>query len=169
MHSFPFPFLLRPFSFFLFLPRPFTTTTTHRYHPPPPLAENCTKDNFPLVFSDVSLEIRPTPDDSINLPFLRRFLPKLEYSALVSTARDLGFGEDKLPDRMPRSLIIGAEEDVAEEGEEMNISSEDEEAFLRQLWHVLMEVSMVWEIETDGGCGCFATVYRGQKTSGNRR
>jgi hypothetical protein len=45
--------------------------------------ENCTKDNFPLVFSDVELVIREAPE---NLDFLQRFLPKLDWSALVDTA-----------------------------------------------------------------------------------
>lgn len=47
---------------------------------------NCTKDNFPLVFSDVEVVIRPAPE---NLDFLRRFLPKLEWDALVDTARSV--------------------------------------------------------------------------------
>jgi multifunctional methyltransferase subunit TRM112 len=47
---------------------------------------NCNKDNFPLVFSDVELVIRPAPE---NYDFLRRFLPKLEWNALVDTARSV--------------------------------------------------------------------------------
>lgn len=47
---------------------------------------NCTKDNFPLAFSEVELVIRPAPE---NYDFLRRFLPKLEWNALVDTARSV--------------------------------------------------------------------------------
>ena len=49
---------------------------------------NCNKDNFPLVFSDVELVIRPAPE---NYDFLRRFLPKLEWNALIDTARSVSF------------------------------------------------------------------------------
>ena len=47
---------------------------------------NCNKDNFPLVFSEVELVIRPAPE---NYDFLRRFLPKLDWNALVDTARSV--------------------------------------------------------------------------------
>lgn len=57
---------------------------------------NCTKDNFPLPFSDVELVVRPAEP---NLDFLRRFLPKLDWAALVDTARSLG--DETLPDEMP--------------------------------------------------------------------
>ena len=47
---------------------------------------NCNKDNFPLVFTDVELVIRESPE---NLDFIQRFLPKLDWSALVDTARSV--------------------------------------------------------------------------------
>lgn len=47
---------------------------------------NCNKDNFPLVFSDVELVIREAPE---NHDFLQRFLPKLDWPALVDTARSV--------------------------------------------------------------------------------
>ena len=48
--------------------------------------ENCNKDNFPLVFSEVELVIREAPE---NLDFIVRFMPKLEWNALVDTARSV--------------------------------------------------------------------------------
>lgn len=48
--------------------------------------ENCKKDNFPLAFSDVELVIR---ESEPNFDFLRRFLPKLEWNALVETAQSV--------------------------------------------------------------------------------
>jgi multifunctional methyltransferase subunit TRM112 len=39
-----------------------------------------------LVFSDVELVIREAPE---NLEFIRRFLPKLDWAALVDTARSV--------------------------------------------------------------------------------
>lgn len=50
------------------------------------IGENCNKDNFPLVFSDVELVIR---ESEPNYEFLKRFLPKLEWTALVDTARSV--------------------------------------------------------------------------------
>lgn len=52
------------------------------------LSGNCNKDNFPLAFSEVELVIRPAPE---NYDFLRRFLPKLEWNALVDTARSVRY------------------------------------------------------------------------------
>lgn len=88
---------------------------------PCPLAllENCTKDNFPLVFENVELEVRPA---EANLDFIKRFIPKLEWDALVQTARSIG--EDSLPEQMP--------------GDKETLESEE---FLQKLHHVLMEVS----------------------------
>jgi multifunctional methyltransferase subunit TRM112 len=39
------------------------------------------------VFSDVELVVREAPE---NLDFIRRFLPKLNWAALVDTARSVG-------------------------------------------------------------------------------
>lgn len=60
--------------------------TTHTSPPPFFFPENCTKDNFPLVFSEVELVERPAP---INPDFIKRFLPKLDWKALVDTARSV--------------------------------------------------------------------------------
>jgi multifunctional methyltransferase subunit TRM112 len=88
--------------------------------------ENCTKDNFPLVFENVELEIRPA---EANLDFIKRFIPKLEWNALVQTARSIGQGD--LPDKLP----------------EDKETLEDEE-FLKKLHHVLMEVRRTASIHT---------------------
>lgn len=74
-----------------FTPHPLIIATLHNSHfsPLPPLfffPENCTKDNFPLVFSEVELVERPAP---INPDFIKRFLPKLDWKALVDTARSV--------------------------------------------------------------------------------
>lgn len=63
----------------------------------------------------MELVVRPAEP---NLDFLRRFLPKLDWAALVDTARSLG--DTSLPDEMP--AVWGDEE-------------------LTKLHHVLLEVS----------------------------
>jgi multifunctional methyltransferase subunit TRM112 len=81
--------------------------------------KGCTKDNFPLVFKDVEIEIREAPE---NLEFIRRFLPKLEWDALVTTAQQLG--DTSLPLKGPET-----DEEVTED-------------LLRKLHHALLEVSL---------------------------
>ncbi len=83
----------------------------------PLLTENCNKDNFPLVFKDAEIAIRESEE---NLAFIRRFLPKLEWNALVTTAQQLG--DTSLPEKAPDN-----EEEVTED-------------LLKKLHHVLMEV-----------------------------
>ncbi|KAK1927455.1 hypothetical protein DB88DRAFT_478108 [Papiliotrema laurentii] len=88
---------------------------------------NCNKDNFPLVFSDVELVIR---ESEVNYDFLRRFLPKLDWTALVDTARSLG--DESLPDEQPAEMT---------------------EEQLRALHHVLLEMHVEEGNMTCRGCG----------------
>jgi multifunctional methyltransferase subunit TRM112 len=77
-------------------------------------AKGCHTNNFPLKFSEVELVTR---EAEYNPDFLRGFLPKLEYEALVQTAQDLG--DTSLPAEQPEML---------------------DEEFLKKLHHVLLEV-----------------------------
>ena len=49
--------------------------------------KDCNSNNFPLEFNDVQLELR---EADFNPDFLRGFMPKLEWTALVNTAREVG-------------------------------------------------------------------------------
>jgi multifunctional methyltransferase subunit TRM112 len=51
--------------------------------------KDCNSNNFPLEFKDVQLEIR---EADFNPEFLRGFMPKLEWTALVNTAKEVGQG-----------------------------------------------------------------------------
>ena len=51
--------------------------------------KDCNSNNFPLEFKDVQLEIR---EADFNPDFLRGFMPKLEWTALVNTARQVSSG-----------------------------------------------------------------------------
>ncbi|TFK96509.1 hypothetical protein BDV98DRAFT_555237 [Pterulicium gracile] len=79
-------------------------------------AKGCTSNNFPLQLKDVQLEQR---EAEFNPDFLRRFMPKLDWGALVDTARQLG--DDSLPLEQPEMF---------------------DDDFLRKLHHVLLEVSV---------------------------
>lgn len=49
-------------------------------------AKGCTSNNFPLKFQDAQVEIR---EADFNEDFLRGFMPKIEWDALVSGAREV--------------------------------------------------------------------------------
>lgn len=49
-------------------------------------AKDCNTNNFPLTFKDAQLEIR---EAEFNSDFVKSFLPKIEWNALVKTAREV--------------------------------------------------------------------------------
>ncbi|KAF9524200.1 hypothetical protein CPB83DRAFT_861608 [Crepidotus variabilis] len=77
-------------------------------------AKDCNTNNFPLEFKDIQLEIR---EAEFNSDFLKGFMPKLEWKALVDTARQLG--DTSLPLEQPEMVDDG---------------------FLKSLHHVLLEI-----------------------------
>lgn len=48
--------------------------------------KKCNANNFPLQFKDPKIEVRET---ELNPEFLKGFMPKIEWKALVDTARDV--------------------------------------------------------------------------------
>ncbi|KAG8770694.1 hypothetical protein FRC12_004100 [Ceratobasidium sp. 428] len=79
-------------------------------------AKGCTSNNFPLRFKDAQIAIQ---EAEYNPAFLTKFMPRLDWSALVSTAKELG--DDSLPEMQPAP------------------GTEDED-FLQKLHHVLLEI-----------------------------
>ncbi|PWN54182.1 Trm112p-domain-containing protein [Violaceomyces palustris] len=80
-----------------------------------------TSNNFPLIFKDVQVELiqaEPNPD------FIKGFLPKIEWNALVKTARSLG--QDVLPEQSP------------DFSKPLN-----DEALLNSLHHILLEIHIM--------------------------
>jgi multifunctional methyltransferase subunit TRM112 len=49
-------------------------------------AKGCTSNNFPLELKDVQIELR---EAEFNPDFLRGFLPKVDWPALVGAARQV--------------------------------------------------------------------------------
>jgi multifunctional methyltransferase subunit TRM112 len=78
--------------------------------------KGCTSNNFPLRLQDVQIELR---EADFNPDFLKRFMPKLEWTALVNTAKELG--DSSLPLELPDML---------------------DDDFLKNLHHVLLEISI---------------------------
>ncbi|KAF8631669.1 hypothetical protein AX17_005070 [Amanita inopinata Kibby_2008] len=77
-------------------------------------AKGCTTNNFPLRFEDAQIELR---EGDFNPDFLRGFMPKIEWKALVDAARQLG--DTSLPLERPEML---------------------DDEFLKSLHHVLLEI-----------------------------
>jgi multifunctional methyltransferase subunit TRM112 len=48
--------------------------------------KGCTSNNFPLQLKDVQIELR---EAEFNPDFLKTFIPKLEWTALVDTAKQV--------------------------------------------------------------------------------
>ncbi|THV05037.1 Trm112p-domain-containing protein [Dendrothele bispora CBS 962.96] len=89
-------------------------------------AKGCTSNNFPLAFSNVQIEIR---EAEFNPEFLKNFIPKVEWNALVDTARQLG--DTSLPLEQPEML---------------------DEEFLKSLHHVLLEIHVEEGVMTCPNC-----------------
>ncbi len=49
-------------------------------------AKGCSSNNFPLIFKDAQVEIR---EADYNEDFLRGFIPKIEWPALVHGSREV--------------------------------------------------------------------------------
>ncbi|KAF8919473.1 Trm112p-domain-containing protein [Mucidula mucida] len=76
--------------------------------------KGCTSNNFPLIFKDVQVELR---EAEFNADFLKGFMPKIEWNALVNAAREVG--DTSLPPEQPEML---------------------DDDFLKSLHHVLLEI-----------------------------
>ncbi|TFY81508.1 hypothetical protein EWM64_g2503 [Hericium alpestre] len=77
-------------------------------------AKNCNTNNFPLQLKDVQVEQR---EAEFNPDFLRGFMPRIEWKALVEAAKQVG--DTSLPLEQPEML---------------------DDEFLKQLHHVLLEI-----------------------------
>ncbi|KAI0698021.1 Trm112p-domain-containing protein [Cytidiella melzeri] len=77
-------------------------------------AKGCTTNNFPLKLQGIVVEVR---EAEFNAEFLRGFLPRIEWTALVNAARELG--DTSLPTEMPEMV---------------------DNDFLKNLHHVLLEM-----------------------------
>ncbi|KAI0067412.1 Trm112p-domain-containing protein [Artomyces pyxidatus] len=76
--------------------------------------KRCTTNNFPLQLKDVQLALR---EAEFNADFLRGFMPRLEWTALVQAACQVG--DDSLPLEAPEMV---------------------DDEFLKNLHHVLLEI-----------------------------
>ncbi|KAJ3792328.1 Trm112p-domain-containing protein [Lentinula aff. detonsa] len=82
--------------------------------------KGCTSNNFPLQLQNVQIELR---DADFNADFLKTFLPKLEWKALVESAKEAN------------KLFISRDTSLPIEQPEML-----DDDFLKNLHHVLLEI-----------------------------
>lgn len=57
-------------------------------------AKDCTSNNFPLILRDVQIKLR---EADYNADFLRGFLPRIDWPALVTAAKQASF--EAMPNR----------------------------------------------------------------------
>ena len=62
-------------------------------------AKGCTSNNFPLQIKDAQVELR---DAEFNAEFLRGFMPKIEWNALVDAAKQVSSKNRKLTHMLSR-------------------------------------------------------------------
>ncbi|KAI3619006.1 hypothetical protein WG66_000566 [Moniliophthora roreri] len=73
-------------------------------------AKGCTSNNFPLQFKDVQVEIR---EADFNPDFVKHFIPKLEWKALVDSAKEAKMVDDELLKNLHHVLLeIHVEEGI---------------------------------------------------------
>ncbi|THG98164.1 hypothetical protein EW026_g3965 [Hermanssonia centrifuga] len=77
-------------------------------------AKGCTTNNFPLQLKDVTIELR---EAEFNPDFVSGFLSRLEWTALVNAAKELG--DTSLPPELPDMV---------------------DDDLLKNLHHVLLEI-----------------------------
>jgi multifunctional methyltransferase subunit TRM112 len=102
-------------------------------------AKGCTSNNFPLVFNDAQVEIR---EAEFNEDFLRGFMPKIEWDALVNAAREvLNTNQTHclFSDNVRQLGDVSLPETPPEKGAES-------EEFYKILHHVLMEVNNLFSV-----------------------
>ncbi|KAI0246245.1 Trm112p-domain-containing protein [Lactifluus subvellereus] len=98
-------------------------------------AKGCTTNNFPLKFSNVKLALREV---DFNPDFLRGFLPRIEWDALIQASREIG--DMSLPPERPEML---------------------DDDLLKQLHHVLLEIHVDEGLMTCPNCGHVYPVLNG--------
>ncbi|KAF3158090.1 hypothetical protein TWF225_011130 [Orbilia oligospora] len=107
--------------------------------------------SFPLHFKDAELASKSVPYNPL---LLSNLLPRLDWPALVTSSKELGF---TLPDTKPElpRLSATAAATTTSDGD-MNMDSgvgEEDEKTLRMLHKVLMETEVVEGKMVCGSCG----------------
>ncbi|KAK6357525.1 hypothetical protein TWF718_001834 [Orbilia javanica] len=108
--------------------------------------------SFPLHFRDAELASKPVPYNPL---LLSNLLPRLDWAALVTSSKELGF---TLPETKPELPRLSASSFAATTGDgDMNMDGgavgEEDEKTLRMLHKVLMETEVVEGKMVCGSCG----------------
>lgn len=114
-------------------------------------AKGCTSNNFPLRFQDVTqIEVR---DAELNPEFLKRFIPRLEWTALVDSAKQVRLLRNF--SNVAHKMQIG--------NTSLPLSQPDmlDDDFLQTLHHVLLEIHIEQGAMVCPGCGHVYPILNG--------
>jgi len=100
-------------------------------------AKGCTTNNFPLKLTNIELALR---EAEFNPDFLRGFLPRIEWDALIQASREVRNTSLFIWDQRNKMLFFFKYKvgDTSLPVERPEMLDDD---LLRQLHHVLLEVS----------------------------
>jgi len=105
--------------------------------------------SYPLHFRDAQLEQNPS---TFNPTFVKNILPRLDWSALSTTAAELGL-TSMLPDHNPADDMMVDSEGATEAEKEAAKDKEVDEEILKKLHTLLMETGVVEGKLVCGNCG----------------
>ncbi|KAG8835019.1 hypothetical protein FRC17_005867 [Serendipita sp. 399] len=94
----------------------------------------CTTNNFPLVFKDVQIELK---EAEYNEQFLRNFMPKIEWRALIDTAKSVIIFFTVSKDDILPIIVQLNDQSLPDQPPELENVNEE---FLKALHHVLLEI-----------------------------
>ncbi len=98
-------------------------------------AKGCTTNNFPLKLSNVKLALR---EADFNPDFLRGFLPRIEWDALIQASREVTNQSFSFHIEIKSWCFLNKIGDTSLPPERPEMLDDD---LLKQLHHVLLEVS----------------------------
>lgn len=98
-------------------------------------AKGCTTNNFPLQLQDVAVEVR---EAEFNADFLRGFLPRIEWTALVNAAREVR--RYRLCEAVLFFCLLGSSTQLGDTSLPPEMPEMVDDDFLKNLHHVLLEV-----------------------------
>ncbi|KAF3315549.1 hypothetical protein TWF173_003463 [Orbilia oligospora] len=109
--------------------------------------------SFPLHFKDAELASKSVPYNPL---LLSNLLPRLDWPALVTSSKELGFTLPDTKPELPRLSATAAAAAATTSDGDMNMDSgvgEEDEKTLRMLHKVLMETEVVEGKMVCGSCG----------------
>jgi multifunctional methyltransferase subunit TRM112 len=100
--------------------------------------KGCSTNNFPLKLTNVKLALR---EADFNPDFLRGFLPRIEWDALIQASREVTGWSSFVPYRNKPNAMMLFSNKIGDASLPLERPEMLDEDLLKQLHHVLLEVS----------------------------